>query len=156
MRRKISQSYLWNRCDCNFLIFTIFRTSEAITSELMGAEPELNVGQSDCEFISFCRFSNKFIMGVATMPSCPLLFYFSFSFTCMRVLLNAAKDWNTAKERQRTIKDLLNTAKYDKGLDNPKPNPNLTLSLTQPQFKVLCCSLLWYDSKSFLVICGVW
>ena len=31
------------------------------------------------------------------------------------------------KHRKGATKDLLNTAKYDKGPDNPKPNSNLTL-----------------------------
>ena len=67
-------------------------------------------------------------------------------------------------------KDLINTAKYDKGPDNPKPYPNIksfvvlcygTVCRYIPvRFQVLCrslllVSLLWYDSKFFVVLCGV-
>ena len=50
------------------------------------------------------------------------------------------------KHRKGATKDLLNTTKYDKGPDNPKPSPN---SKALPRF------LLWYDFKSFVVLCGV-
>ena len=33
------------------------------------------------------------------------------------------------KHRKGATKDLLNTVKYDNGPDNPKPNPNLILTL---------------------------
>ena len=38
---------------------------------------------------------------------------------------------NTAKERKRTYRRLLNTAKYDKEPDKSKPNPNLIQTLAQ-------------------------
>ena len=52
---------------------------------------------------------------------------------------------NTAKERQKTTKDLLNTTKYDKGPENLKPNPKLK------SFVILCYGMISSPLSFFAV-----
>ena len=49
------------------------------------------------------------------------------------------------KHRKGTTKDLLNTAKYDKGPDNPKLNPNLK------SFVILCYGMILSPLSFFAV-----
>ena len=51
----------------------------------------------------------------------------------------------STKHRKGATKDLLNTAKYDKEPDNPKPNPNL-------KFFVVFCYVMITSPLSFFAV----
>ena len=67
------------------------------------------------------------------------------------VLTGPTKYRKGLKHRKGATKDLLNPAKYDKGPDNPKPNPNFNPNPKLKSFVVLCYGMISSPLSFFAV-----